>query len=577
MQGRPTNQTGKAGRTAPAGSRTTGGADSPRLRPGSSLGRYELVVRLFRGDTTEVWLSKGPGEKGTAIKALRVDIPHSPEVIGGFVREATIAAKLHHPNIVQLTDCGKAGARHYMAMEHVDGMSLAQVRERLGPQGGRLPLGLLASLLQQISMALHYAHETSDEKGWLGFLHRDVSPANILVSGSGAAKLIDFGAARMRSVPDAVVPQTVRNRYAAPERVQGLSEDRRSDVYSVGVILYELATGWPPFHGTELEVISQIVEGHARDPRELVPDLPEPMARIILRAMAPKLTDRYPNSQALATELESFIHDHPVGDDVEAVMRRLFDAPADRAPERVPTPVPVPEETIKVIIEEPEPVVAPAPAAAGGAPTPGVAPRSRERFAPDADFSNDDITRPTAMVLPDRVVDVTPDLVVEAVAVAAPKPEPAPAWVSERQEALSKPQVDIFAGPRRHGGSGSFAFGADGQPERRDAFPARRATPSAAPPADVFSLYGRGERAAPPPEPPMVTERPLPDRRPAHPAAQRFDRGLELLAAKLHEPALAEWEEACRLDPGNRVYQTNLKRLRAQIAARANRQTTESE
>jgi serine/threonine protein kinase len=530
MQGRPSNHSGKAGRTATGGVRV---GEPIVMRPGASLGRYELVVRLARGATTEIWLAKGRGDKGVAIKALRLDVPQSAEVLRAFAREVTIAGRLQHPNIVEFVEAGRIGPRHYLAMEYVDGMSLAQLGRTTGR---RLPPGQLARLVQQACLGLHHAHELSDEDGWLGFLHRDLSPDNLLVSPGGVVKLIDFGAARMRSVADGVGPSALRTRYAAPERVQGLSEDRRSDVYALGVILYEHGTGTAPFQGTDLEVISQIVEGKPRDPRSVMPEFPEELARIVSRAMALQPGDRYPHCQALAAELEAFAVASGATAEgaLEAELRGLFDAPPESEPPWEPQPMPVPRPSEEA-----------APSA-----------DARERFAPDADFSNDDITRPSVM-MPDEPTAVSP----------APPSNGAekPVWLSERQEALTRAPADVFGAARR---SASAVFAAEVPEERPEpraeprieAFPTARASEPSGP--DVFSMYGRHAEPAPVPVAP-------PDRRTSSPAARRFDRGLELLGAKLHELALAEWEEACRLDPGNRLYQTNLKRLRAQVTARA--------
>jgi hypothetical protein len=403
--------------------------------------------------------------------------------------------------------------------------------------GQRLPPRLLARLLQQVCLALHHAHELADGEGWLGFLHRDVCPENILVSSTGVAKLADFGAARLRSVPEVAGPHNLRTRYAAPERVQGLSEDRRSDLYSLGVILYEQATGQPPFHGNDLELIGQIVAGRPADPRTLVPELPEALVAILARAMAVNPGDRYPHCQALAQELEAFAAAGDGGASEVALasaMRSLVEAPEPSEPpwEAQPLPVSADEEA---------------------------APDARERFAPDADFSNDDITRPTVMSLPE---EASQELVVES------RAEP-PAWLVERQQALSRAPADIFGNSRR---GAVEAFKAEPPPAvELPGFP-QPAPRAPAASTDVFSLYGRRGQE-PEPAPARPAPPPLPPRRPANPAAQRFDRGLELLGAKLHELALAEWEEACRLDPENRVYQTNLKRLRAQMAARAGSQT----
>jgi serine/threonine protein kinase len=542
MQGRP-NQSGAPGRKASHGARSGTGADATTLRPGAVLGRYELVVRLARGATSDVWLAKGRDDEDVAIKALRLDVAQTPELLLGFAREVTIASHMHHPHLVQLVDSGRIGERRYLAMEYVDGVSLAQLGRS---QGARLPLKLLARLLQQICLALHHAHELSDDEGWLGFLHRDVCPENILVSAQGVAKLSDFGAARMRSVPEGVGARTLRTRYAAPERVQGLSEDRRADLYAVGVILYEQATGVPAFQGSELELISQIVAGRPADPRRLVPDFPEALAQILARAMAPNPAERYPHCEALAADLEAFVAAANDGEAPEAAlalaMRNLGHGPDESEPPWEAQPMPArPEEEGRVS-------------------------DSRERFAPDADFSNDDITRPTVMSMPHEASEeALHQLVIDAASAA---PAVTEAWLVDRQQALSRAPADIF-GTRRH--QAVDAFPSEAPAPERPAFPAvpPRATPDAV--SDVFALYARGR--APDPVVSPTRPPPLPPRRPVNPAVQRFDRGLELLGAKLHELALAEWEEACRLDPENRVYQTNLKRLRAQLAARAGGQT----
>jgi serine/threonine protein kinase len=400
---------------------------------------------------------------------------------------------------------------------------------------------LLARLLQQVCAALHHAHEQADAQGWLGFIHRGVCPDNVMVSAGGTAKVLDFGAARMRGVADAGAPQVLRTRYVAPERVQGLSEDRRADVYAVGVMLYEQATGATPFAGNDLEMISQIVGGRSRDVREVEPEVPEAMAQIIRRAMALAPGDRYPTAHVLGLELAAFAEASADRAELDAALevalRNLFHTPAQSEEPWESQPMPLPR-----------------PPAEEAAPTSS----SRERFAPDADFSNDDITRPTS-TMPEELG--APELVVEAEMPASES------WLTGRQEALSKAPPDVFGASRAAGGD----EGAKEEASPGHGFAAPRLGPTTNVP-DVFALYGR-ERAAPSP----VTE-PARQPRSSSPAAQRFDRGLELLGAKLHALALPEWEAACRLEPENRLYQTNLRRLREQIASgRGRSKTTESE
>ena len=191
-----------------------------------------------------------------------------------FVNEASLAARLSHPNIVDVLDFGQLDGRYFIAMEYVPGLSLRVAHRRMMAAGGRLPIVATLHILRDVCEALQHMHELADSNGPLGLLHRDLSPDNIILSTSGTAKLIDFGAARAtaRTPPGRLF--VGKYRYAAPERIRHEGEDCRSDVYSAGVILYECLVGKRPFEGSDREVIKAVRSSVACDPLLRVPTLP---------------------------------------------------------------------------------------------------------------------------------------------------------------------------------------------------------------------------------------------------------------------------------------------------------------
>jgi serine/threonine protein kinase len=315
-------------------------SDDAALAPAARLGPYTLVSPLAVGTTADVWLAKITGQQGfvkeIALKVLRPEAACRPELVRAFTSEAAIAARLYHPHIVQLFDCGQVGARTYIAMELVDGLTLAQMTARLRGMRARLPTRLLLQVALQICGALHYAHELTEDGIRVGLLHRDLTPDNLMVTALGTAKVIDFGAARLGSAavpPPALGGQTA---YLPPERLLGLPEDRRSDIYMLGVVLYEQATGQRPFDRGEGSVMVRIVEGRPPDPAALVEELPPDLTRIILRAMAREPADRYPSAELMANDLQRVIHQHHArtrrenSQSLDLTLQRVFADEAER-------------------------------------------------------------------------------------------------------------------------------------------------------------------------------------------------------------------------------------------------------
>ena len=255
----------------------------------------------------EVWRAKMKGlagfEKRVVIKTMLTSLQHRPELVEMFVGEASLAARLNHPNIVDVFDFGQLEGRYFIAMSYVPGLTLRAVHRRLLVRGERLPVAAALHIVRDVCEALQHVHELEDGSGELGLVHRDLSPDNIIISSSGAAKLIDFGAARAtaRTPPNQLF--VGRFRYAAPERIRHEGEDCRSDVYSAGVVLYECLTGVRPFNGSDAEVVMAVTAARGLDPRQKLPSLPANVAELVKKATAHDPRDRFASAQQLGAAI----------------------------------------------------------------------------------------------------------------------------------------------------------------------------------------------------------------------------------------------------------------------------------
>jgi len=266
----------------------------------ATLGRYRILGELGRGAMGTVYRARDPLiEREVAIKTLHPDLPEDvvAEVRQRFLREAKSAGRLNHPNIVTIFDVGEQDGVAYMAMELLEGRSLQQM---LG-ESARPPFQVSADLVAQIADALDRAQQ-------LGIVHRDVKPANIVVSASGHAKLTDFGVAY---VPASTMTQTGTMigspRYMSPEQVLGLPIDPRSDIFSLGVVLYEMLAGRAPFVRPEDSTIFPLINRIAMEPhppvRQLDPSIPAEFDAILGKALAKKPEHRYQRAGEMASDL----------------------------------------------------------------------------------------------------------------------------------------------------------------------------------------------------------------------------------------------------------------------------------
>lgn len=277
------------------------------------LGEFVLTREIGRGGMGVVYEAKQSSlERLVALKVLPAHLTLHPAAVARFKREALTAAKLEHPSIVKVFAVGSEGDTHYFAMELVEGSSLDQdiERERASPPAQRTPLQRRVAMIADVADALAFAHEA-------GVVHRDVKPSNILVRQDGSTVLTDFGLAREDALPSMTASGTFAGTpfYVAPEQALGNKTDidARTDVFSLGVTLYELVTLQRPFEGeTSREVIEKILKRDPPDPRRLVPDLPEDLAAIMQKALEKEREQRYPSMRAFESDLRAFVQGRPV-------------------------------------------------------------------------------------------------------------------------------------------------------------------------------------------------------------------------------------------------------------------------
>ncbi|WP_194784998.1 Stk1 family PASTA domain-containing Ser/Thr kinase [Actinomyces haliotis] len=270
-------------------------------------GRYEIRETIGRGGMAEVHLGFDTRLGRTiAIKLLRSDIADDPTFQARFRREAQSAAALNHPAIVAVYDSGEEELTQpdgstqtvpYIVMEYVEGHT---VRELLG-EGEAVPISEAIEITTGVLDALEYSHRA-------GIVHRDIKPGNIMLTSTGAVKVMDFGIARAIEDSSATVTQTQAvvgtAQYLSPEQARGEVVDTRSDLYSTGCLLYELLTGQPPFTGdSAVSIAYQHVREIPRPPSALAPDVPEPLDRVTLKSLAKKREDRYQDAAHMRTEL----------------------------------------------------------------------------------------------------------------------------------------------------------------------------------------------------------------------------------------------------------------------------------
>ena len=280
----------------------------------SRLGKYLLLEQIHLGTLAEVFIARADGIAGAeplvALKRLLPSVTQDPGLVSLFVDEAKIATQLSHGNIAHVLDVGRQEDTYFISMEYVSGRSLQALLAHTAIRGKPMPIAQAAFLASELCQGLDYAHRRKDLQGRdLGIVHRGVSPGNVLLSYDGAVKLIDFGMAKAASSSHHTVAGAFRGKigYMSPEQIRGQVLDRRSDVFSIGLVLYEMLTGAKAFNASsDVEAMRQVSDADVRPPRSLNPKLPEALEAVVVKALARERKDRYQWASELREALLPF-------------------------------------------------------------------------------------------------------------------------------------------------------------------------------------------------------------------------------------------------------------------------------
>jgi serine/threonine-protein kinase len=282
------------------------------------FGRYRLKYQIASGGMASVFLAGAAGaagfEKPVAIKRMHPHLARRKAYVDMFLDEAKITSRINHPNVCQVFDFGETDGAYYMALEYLLGAPLSGILAQVKRRGAERSTGwhaIAASICASVSEGLHAAHELRDETGQsLEVVHRDVSPSNVIVTFDGGVKVVDFGVAKARGRIHQTTTGTLKGKfsYMAPEQVSGQSIDRRADVWSVGVCLWEMLTVKRLFRrDSEMETLMAVGQGPIASPAEENDTVPEALGRIALRALERDPNTRYQTSREMSRELEAWI------------------------------------------------------------------------------------------------------------------------------------------------------------------------------------------------------------------------------------------------------------------------------
>jgi hypothetical protein len=310
---------------------------------GQQVGRYRIVRHLASGGMAELFIARqeamGGFEKEIVVKILQERYAENPRVVQMFLDEARLAAKLNHQSIVHVYDVAEDGGMKYIAMEYIRGETLTDIVRRGLSVGRYIPIEHGVHVVRQTAAGLAYAHAWREPDGHLlRIVHRDVSPTNILVTMEGQTKIVDFGIARVQDeLRDEAGVRPGKASYMSPEQVRGEGVDYRSDIFSLGIILYEITLGQRLFRGPAEVVMKRIVDEAVPPPTAVKRDFPPPLELIIMKALEKRPEDRYQSAEELRVDLEEFLADEGLRTGSRRMalyMKEIF------PPEGAPAPAP---------------------------------------------------------------------------------------------------------------------------------------------------------------------------------------------------------------------------------------------
>ena len=315
-----------------------------KLTPGSAadpspFGKFLLMGLIARGGMAEVYRAKlrpfgGQGQDSTesedilAIKCMRPALAKETRFVEMFIREGKLAVLLDHESIVRTLEIGRVEGRYFIAMEYIGGKDLTQVLRRCQESNQRIPVPHACFVAACMAEGLHYAHTRADNEGRiLNIVNRDVSPSNVRINYEGQVKLLDFGIAQaMLKFTSEIGVLKGKFSYMSPEQIRGMPVDARTDVFSTGIILHEMLTTEKLFRGdTEFALMEKVRKAEVPPPSKFNRRVPEALDRIVMKALARDLDDRYQSARQLADELSAFGAQYKLkATEMQEFMRNLF-------------------------------------------------------------------------------------------------------------------------------------------------------------------------------------------------------------------------------------------------------------
>lgn len=335
-------------------------------KPATRFGKYTLIDRIAVGGMAEIFLARQAGlegfEKTIVIKRIRPHLSKQAAFVKMFLNEAKLAAQLNHPNIVQIYDLGKIGESYFIAMEYIFGRDMRRIIPKADTLGIPFPMVYALKIASSVCEGLYYAHQKVDLYGHaLNIVHRDVTPENIFVSFDGTVKVLDFGIAKAANQIEQTRAGEIKGKlsYMSPEQCMGKSLDCRSDLFSLGVVLYEWLTGFKLFTGdSEVAILKSITEGKIYAPSYFKADIPEAVEAILMKALEKDREKRYQTAWDMQYDLDQFLSQYeftPSNIHLSNFLKQLFNDELEEEKARLANRTPAaagPDELV-----EPEDVI----------------------------------------------------------------------------------------------------------------------------------------------------------------------------------------------------------------------------
>jgi serine/threonine protein kinase len=280
-----------------------------------NFGRYQLLKKLATGGMAQIYLARQVGPEGfEKLLVLKRILPHLAEnqdFITMFLDEARVAARLNHPNVVQIFDLGAQDASYFIAMEYIHGDDARRLAKQAERQGSPIPLALICRIIIEACAGLDYAHKKVDQSGRpLNIVHRDISPQNILVSFEGGVKIVDFGIAKAADQATVTRSGVLKGKYSymSPEQAAGAPIDHRTDIFALGVVLYELLTGTRLFkRANDILTLNAVTDCRVAPPSTVKAGVPVELDAIVMKALAKDRTQRYAEAKHFGAVLEAWL------------------------------------------------------------------------------------------------------------------------------------------------------------------------------------------------------------------------------------------------------------------------------